>query len=605
MKLHSKHITTLFLALSFWASGQTVVTFTDGNGTPTTSSKCWDASGITLDGNSSSADLSYQWYVSNVSSGSGFSKYTGSGSTSASIGISSNSVTRYYRRSRIYTSGSTTDSNIAIITIHALPTISGTLSVCKGLTRTLTGSGESGTWVSGDTDILTISSSGVVTGILGGTTTVTYTDGNNCSVSVNFTVNTLPTVNAGADQAICSGESVSLSATVDAGTSFSWNNSVSNNVAFSPSSTNTYTVVGVDGNGCIATDEVQVTVLPLPTISGGSTVCVGTTVTLTGSGTPSTSTPWESSVPAVASVSSNGVVTGKIGGTTTITYTDVNGCEQTHDVTVNGLPAVNAGTDYSVCEGTQISLSGGGANSYTWDNGVTNGSLFTPTATATYTVTGSNSNNCSNTDQITVTVNPVPTISGSTTVCEGEDISLSIDINGGTWDSDDDGIATVNSSGVVTGVGSGTTNIKYTVNGCTDEYSVTVYAKPTISGSLTATADGNNVTLSATGTAFGTNGWNSSSSAVATISSAGVVTPLTAGNTTITFTNSNGCTVQETFVVSTAPSITSTVSEVCVNGSKHLRPLLLVVLGPPQTEQARGVLDPRASLLHRVRAVYW
>ena len=203
MKLLSKHITTLFLSLSFWASGQTVVTFTDGNGTPTASSQCWDASGITLSGNTNSADLSYQWYVSNVSSGSGFSKYTGSGSTSASIGISSNSVTRYYRRSRIYTSGSTTDSNIAIITIHALPTISGTLSVCKGLTRTLTGSGESGTWVSGDTDILTVSSSGVVTGVLGGTTTVTYTDGNNCSVSVNFTVNTLPTVNAGADQAIC------------------------------------------------------------------------------------------------------------------------------------------------------------------------------------------------------------------------------------------------------------------------------------------------------------------------------------------------------------------------------------------------------------------
>ena len=239
MKLLSKHITTLFLALSFWASGQTVVTFTDGNGTPTTSSQCWDASGITLSGNTNSADLSYQWYVSNVSSGSGFSKYTGSGSTSASIVISSNSVTRYYRRSRIYTSGSTTDSNVAIITIHALPTISGTLSVCKGLTRNLTGSGESGTWASGDTDILTISSSGVVTGVSDGTTTVTYTDGNNCSVSVNFTVNILPTVNAGADQSTCLGESVSLSATVGTGTSFSWNNSVSHNVALSPSSTNT------------------------------------------------------------------------------------------------------------------------------------------------------------------------------------------------------------------------------------------------------------------------------------------------------------------------------------------------------------------------------
>ncbi|MDA9792807.1 Ig-like domain-containing protein, partial [Schleiferiaceae bacterium] len=510
------------------------MTFTDGNGTPTTSTTCWDVSGVTLTGNTNVADLSYQWYVSNVSSGSGFSKYTGSGSTSASIGITSNSVTRYYRRSRVYTSGSTTDSNIAIITVYALPTISGTLSVCKGLTRTLTGSGESGTW-SSDNASATVSSTGVVTGVSAGTANITYTDGNNCSVTESFTVHPLPTVSAGTDQTTCLGESVSLSATVDAGTSFSWNNSVSNNVAFSPSSTNTYTVVGVDGNGCIATDEVQVTVLPLPTISGGSTVCVGTTITLTGSGSPSTSTPWESSVPGVATVSSNGVVNGVSSGTTTIKYTDVYGCEQTHDVTVNGLPAVNAGTDFSTCEGSQISLSGGGANSYSWDNGVTNGSLFTATSTTTYTVTGTNSNNCVNTDQITVTVNPVPTISGATTVCEGETISLSVDLSSGTWDSDDDGVATVSASGVVTGVGNGTTNVTYVVNGCIDTYSVTVHSKPTISGTFTATAGGSSVTLSASGTAFGTNGWNSSTTSVATISASGEVTPGAAGTTDITF----------------------------------------------------------------------
>ena len=128
-------------------------------------------------------------------------------------------------------------------------------------------------------------------------------------------------------------------------------------------------------------------------------------------------------------------------------------------------------------KGTQISLSGG-ANFYSWDNGVTNGALFTASTTTTYTVTGTNSNNCTNTDQVTVTVNPVPTISGSTSVCEGQNVSLSVDITGGTWDSDDDGILTVNNSGVVTGVGNGTTNVTYTVNGCTDTYAVTVYAKP-------------------------------------------------------------------------------------------------------------------------------
>ncbi len=555
----------ILFVLSLVVKGQTVVTFSDATSTHAT---CWDASGLTLSGNTTTNDVSYQWYVSNVSSGSGFSKYSGSGATNSSIGITSNSVTRYYKRARRFTnSGGTLDSAVSIVTVHALPTISGTLSVCKGATRTLTGRGEAGTWLSGDNSVLTISSTGVVTGVSDGTTTVTYTDANSCSISINFTVNDLPTVSAGTDQSICTGSSVSLSATYASGTSISWNNSVSNNVAFSPTSTATYTVVGVDGNGCIATDEVQVTVLPLPTISGSSTVCVNATITLTGSGSPSTSTPWVSSSTNVASISSNGVVTGLQAGTTTITYTDSDGCQQTHDVTVQGLPAVNAGTDFSVCEGTQISLSGGGANSYSWDNGVTNGALFTASTTTTYTVTGTNSNNCTNTDQVTVTVNPVPTISGSTSVCEGQNVSLSVDITSGTWDSDDDGILTVNNSGVVTGVGNGTTNVTYTVNGCTDTYAVTVYAKPSISGTLTATAGGSSVTLSASGTAFGTNGWSSSSTSVATINASGVVSPVAVGTTDITFTNSNGCTETATFTVTAGPAITSTVSEVCVNGS--------------------------------------
>ena len=569
MNLSWKHIASLFLVLSLWASGQTVAPFSDATASHAV---CWNVSGITLDGNTTSSDITYQWYVSSASAGSGFSKHTGTGAQSSSLGITSNSVTRYYRRSRVFTSGSTTDSAISIITLHALPTISGTLSVCEGLTRTLTGSGVSGTWSSGDTDILTISSTGVVTGVGDGTTTITYTDGNYCSVTVNFTVNSLPSVSAGADQSVCTGETVSLSATYNsATTSISWNNSVQNNVAFAPSSTTTYTVVGVDGNGCIATDEVEVTLFLLPIISGGSSVCVDATITLTGSGTPAASNAWVSSNSTKASVSSNGVVTGLQSGSTTITYTDENGCEQTHDVTINGLPAVNAGTDYSVCEGIQISLSGGGASSYSWDNSVTNGVLFTPTSTTTYTVTGTNSNNCANTDQITVTVNPAPNISGATVVCEGETVSLTSDITGGTWDSDNDGIATVNSSGVVSGVGAGTASISYTLStGCEDTYSVTVYAKPVISGTLTGISNGSDVTLSATGTAAASNPWTSSNTAIATVSSTGVVSPLSVGTSDITFTNSNGCSSLETFTVSAAPSITSTTTEVCIGGSISL-----------------------------------
>ena len=42
-------------------------------------------------------------------------------------------------------------------------------------------------------------------------------------------------------------------------------------------------------------------------------------------------------------------------------------------VTVNAAPAINAGTDQTVCTGDMVTLSGSGGVSYTWNNGVTDG----------------------------------------------------------------------------------------------------------------------------------------------------------------------------------------------------------------------------------------
>jgi hypothetical protein len=73
----------------------------------------------------------------------------------------------------------------------------------------------------------------------------------------------------------------------------------------------------------------------------------------------------------------------------------------------------------TVCAGTPVTLSGSGASTYTWNNGVSNGVAFTPTATTTYTVTGTNANGCVNTDQVVVMVVPdvvVPQIFGPSAV---------------------------------------------------------------------------------------------------------------------------------------------------------------------------------------------
>jgi hypothetical protein len=61
-------------------------------------------------------------------------------------------------------------------------------------------------------------------------------------------------------------------------------------------------------------------------------------------------------------------------------------------------------------------LTGGGASSYSWTGGVTNGIGFVPTSTNTYTVTGTDVNSCTNTTAVTVGVNPLP---GVTTTLNG------------------------------------------------------------------------------------------------------------------------------------------------------------------------------------------
>ena len=55
-----------------------------------------------------------------------------------------------------------------------------------------------------------------------------------------------PPVDAGADQTICNGDTVTLSGS----NTYSWDSSVVDGVGFSPSATTTYTLTGTDANGC-------------------------------------------------------------------------------------------------------------------------------------------------------------------------------------------------------------------------------------------------------------------------------------------------------------------------------------------------------------------
>lgn len=153
-----------------------------------------------------------------------------------------------------------------------------------------------------------------------------------------------------------------------------------------------------------------------PVVDAGSdqTVCIGQSVTLSGSGAQTYG--WDNGV-------MNGVpfVPGAT-ATYTVTGTAVNGCTDTDDVlvTVNTTIPVNAGQDQTICIGASVTLSGSGAQTYVWDNGVTNGVAFNPSSTMTYSVIGTDANGCTGTDEVVITVNPLPTaVLGSNSALSG------------------------------------------------------------------------------------------------------------------------------------------------------------------------------------------
>ncbi len=403
--------------------------------------------------------------------------------------------------------------------------------VCAGTAVTLSGSGAvTYNWSNGVIDGVPFTPA--IGSIL---YTVTGTDANGCSSSdwVQVTVNQLPNVDAGPDQAICDGGQVTLNGA--GAVTYVWNNGITDGVPFTPNvGTTTYTVTGTDANGCENTDQVDVTVHPLPNVSAGNdvTVCEGTQVTLNGAG--ASNYTWDNGI-------TNGVPFMPAVGTTTyaVTGTDANGCQNTDqvDVIVNPLPVVNAGPDQIVCAGTAVTLSGSGAVTYNWSNGVIDGVPFTPAiGSILYTVTGTDANGCSSSDWVQVTVNQLPNVDAGPdqAICDGGQVTL----NGGgavsyIWDNGvTDGVPFTPTLGTTTYTVTGTD-----ANGCqnTDQVDVTVYQLPPVFAGYDVTVcEGTQVTLVGSGAVNFV--WDNGIT-----DGVGFIPPVGTTTYTVTGTDANGC----------------------------------------------------------------
>ncbi|MDA8980205.1 Ig-like domain-containing protein [Chitinophagales bacterium] len=176
-----------------------------------------------------------------------------------------------------------------------------------------------------------------------------------------------------------------------------------------------------------------------------------------------------------------------------------------------------------------------GSSSYQWQlngsniNGAT-GLTFDPgvLSAGTYTFRRGVTDKCGNvaySNSITITVTAAPdagTLSGIQDVCVGSTTNFSSDGDGGgTWSSNAGSVATVNSSGIVTGVAAGTATITYTVagsGGCADASAtrdITIYANPLAAnaGEDKPACINNPATLSASNPPIGSGTWTWSTSA--------------------------------------------------------------------------------------------
>jgi len=153
-------------------------------------------------------------------------------------------------------------------------TITGNTTICAGQTTVLTATGaDTYMWSTNET-------SASITVGTAGTFTVTGTDGCGEAVAqIEVVFGAGPTVEIQGTTTFCAGESTQLTAT--GATSYVWSTSESFST-IAVEAPGTYTVIGTDACGS-DTASVEVTVLPLPTvsISGVGSICPGETTVLT------------------------------------------------------------------------------------------------------------------------------------------------------------------------------------------------------------------------------------------------------------------------------------------------------------------------------------
>lgn len=461
------------------------------------------------------------------------------------------------------------NSTIIAISVNPLPTITviGDNTVCAGSSVIQTASGaDTYVWSNGGTaDAATLTP--VSTSVYTVTGTNTLTGCSNTETS-SVSVIALPTLTLTGTDTYCAGGSASQ--TVTGADSYLWSTgSTADNEVFSPAVTTVYSVSGTSAaTGCSATNTLQITVnnLPVLGVSGNGSVCIGSSVTQTLSG--ANTYTWNGVAVTNNTISLNPTVN------TSYTLEGTNmstGCYNSTIITiaVNPLPIITITGNATVCAGSQVVQTAGGADNYLWDdNTATDAATFSPIANTVYTVTGTNTlTGCSDIATVSVTAIGLPTLTltGTNSYCEGGSATQTVSgadsyswSTGATTDNE-----TFNPANTTTYSVTGTN----TITGClsTIPVIITVNAIPTITVNSGAVCAGSIFTMVPSGASTYTY-----SSITAT------VIPLTNAAYSVTGTSTEGCvssnTAIATVTVNALPMVSINDATICAGTVFTIQP---------------------------------
>ena len=434
-------------------------------------------------------NITYQWQVN---TGTGFANCTNGalygGVTTNSLSLTAVTAGMNGYTYRCIVSGSycsAATSNAVLLTVNPTLVPSLTISslpvspICSGTSVTFTAVPTNGgaapvyQWKLNGVNVGTNSTTYTNAALPVGSNTITCTLTSNatCASPTNATSNTITmvvnanvtpslTIAAVPAGAICSGTSVTFTATpVNGGTTpaYQWKL----NGANVGTGLNTYTNATLtNGNtiSCVLTSNatcatpptatsntITETVNPLPTATitpgGPTTFCAGGSVVLTASAGVGVTYQWYLNGAIINGQTAQTYTANASGSyTVKVTYT-ATGCNATSAatvVTVNALPVVNlsAGGPLVFCAGGSVTLTASLSTTYQWKlNGVAIGGAtaqtYTATLTGTYSVTVTNAAGCSATSgNANVVANPLPNValslSGPSIFCAGDSLTITV-----------------------------------------------------------------------------------------------------------------------------------------------------------------------------------